>query len=407
MTSAVLPLAWRNIWRYPRRSVLTIMAIAMGLTALLLLWGIRDGIHHTMIRNFQATFIGSLQIQHQGFRTRPTLDKHVQETPALRAALARFPDLPWTRRLQSAAIAAGAQTSMGAVLVGVETAQEAVVSRLAAKLVQGRLLSAQDTDACVLGVVSARLLGVTLGEPVTVLAQGADGSLAAERLTLVGVLDTGAQEIDHSMVLAPLATVQAMLSLEGRWTQLVMLVPEARLAQVAHDLRAALSDTGVEVQRWDELFPLMREWIKLDHEVYYIFLGVVLVIVITGVVNTVLTSMLERQREFGILMALGTQPVAIGAIVASEALLLGGGGIGLGSLLGVGLVHVYGQVGIDLSWMSGLLARFYIDAVIYPVLNTAHLQRTLLALLLATTVAALYPAWRAVRLQPAEVLAHG
>lgn len=406
MTAAVFPLAWRNVLRHRRRSLLTITAIAIGLTALLLLWGISDGIHNTMIRNFQATFIGSVQLQRQGFRYRPTLANSIEDTPRLRSILERFQGLTWTSRLQSAAIAAGGQTSIGTLLVGVDTQQEMVVSRLTAKVVQGRLLTAQDTDACLLGAASARLLDVAVGEPVTVLAQGFDGNLAAERCTLVGLLETGSQEIDRGMVLAPLATVQAMLSMPERVTQIVLLVPEARLVQVPDALRAALQGTGVDVLRWDELFPLMREWIKLDNSMYYIFLSVVLVVVITPVVNTVLTSMLERQREFGILMALGTQHVEIGAIVALEAVLLGACGLTLGSLLGLSLVRIYGYVGLDLSFMSALLARFYVDAVIYPEVNTTHLLHTLCTCLIATAGAALYPAWRAMRLQAVEALAY-
>src|SRR5262249_33503873 len=125
-----------------------------------------------------------------------------------------------------------------------------------------------------------------------------------------------------------------------------------------------------------------------------------------GVLNTVLVSMLERQREFGLLMALGTRSVEIGAVVAVEAFIVGAAGTGLGSLLGLGLVSLYSHIGIDVSFMSAVLVNSYIDHVVYPEINTEHLLVTLLAVLVTTSAAAWYPAWRATRLHPAEAVRH-
>jgi ABC-type lipoprotein release transport system permease subunit len=402
--AAVLPLAWRNILRHGRRSLITITAIATGLTALLFLWGFNDGVHNTMIRTVQATFVGSLQIHRPGFFTQPRLDLHMHHPEAVIAALETAGVTRWAPRLQSSALAAGADTSAGILLVGVEPRHELAVTGIAAKITRGRFLAAEDSYTCILGAVGARNLEVDIGDPVILLAPGRDGALAAERFTLVGIMSSGVPEIDHGMVLAPLVAVQEMLSMHERLTHVVAIVPEARLNQVTVDLRRTLGSQGLEVLRWDDMFPVMREWVVLDNTFFYVLLGVVLVIVVAGVLNTVLVSMLERQHEFGILMALGTRSVEIGAMVAAESLILGAAGMLLGSLAGLGLVGLYGRIGIDLSAMSELLTRSYLDPVVYTEINTDHLLVTLLAVLVATSAAALYPAWKASRLQPVEAM---
>ena len=204
--------------------------------------------------------------------------------------------------------------------------------------------------------------------------------------------------------LGPPPAGQGRLGMPGRLTSIVARVPEGRLAQVVADLRRVLGKKGVEVLRWDDMFPVMQEWVTLENSFYYIFLGVVLIVVVAGVLNTVLISMLERRREFGILMALGTRGREIGAMVVAESLIIGATGTLLGSLLGLGLVGLYGYIGIDLSFMSESLTRFYVDPVVYTKLNTDHLLITVLAVLGATSASTFYPAWKATHWQPVEAM---
>ena len=154
------------------------------------------------------------------------------------------------------------------------------------------------------------------------------------------------------------------------------------------------------------MFPIMKEWVALDNGFYYIFLGIVLLIVIAGVTNTVQMSMIERTREFGVLMALGTRARDIAAIVVAESLMIGLIGTVAGTAFGLGTVAHFGKVGIDLSQMTEGLSRFYMDPVIYTEVDTDHLSITVLATLTATMASALYPAYKAMRLEPVEAIRH-
>jgi ABC-type lipoprotein release transport system permease subunit len=406
MSASVFAIAWRNVVRNRRRSLLTAAAIAIGLAALLFLWGFNDGAHNNMMRNYQAMFVGSLQIHKAGFFAQPKLARHIRDPDAVATALAAAGVERWTSRLTSFALAAGPETSAGMLLVGLDADREALVSNVADKIVEGRFLAPDESYVCILGRGGARKLKVRLGDAVVLLGQDRRGGLAAERCTLVGIAEGGEPALDKGMVLAPLAMVQEMLAMEGRVTDVVALIPADRLDPVATRLGNELSQADLEVLRWFEMFPIMKEWVALDNGFYYIFLGIVLLIVVAGVANTVQVSMIERTREFGVLMALGTKARNIAAIVIVESLMIGLGGTLAGVAFGLATVAHFGRMGIDLSQMTEGLSRFYMDPVIYTEIDTDHLAVTVVATLAATTASALYPAYKAMRLEPVEAIRH-
>ena len=194
--------------------------------------------------------------------------------------------------------------------------------------------------------------------------------------------------------------------MEGLVTDIPIRVPEQRLDAVTERLRLALQGHDLEIMRWHDMFPVMKEWVTLHNGFLYLFLGIVLLIVLAGVLNTLLLSMLDRIQEFGVFMALGNRNREIGLLVMTESLLIGVLGIALGILFGLLLVALARYTGIDLSAIAGDTGRFYVDPVIRPVLNLNHLASTAGTVLGATVVAGVYPAWRAMRLTPAQAIRH-
>ena len=404
MKAAVLSIAWRNVVRNRRRSLITAAAIAIGLAALLFLWGFNDGVHNNMMRNYQAMFVGSLQVHKAGFFQYPKLATHIRDPDAVAAALEAAGVTRWTPRLTSFALAAGAETSAGFFLAGIDPAREPRVSSIADKVVAGRFFEPGDSLVCLLGEAGARKLNVKLGDDVILLAQDRLGALAAERFALIGIISGGDPALERGTILAPLGAVQRMLAMEGRVTDVVARVSERRLDAVAAELSRRLGERDLEVLRWFDMFPIIKEWVVLENGFYYIFLGIVLVIVVAGVINTVLVSMIERTREFGVLMALGTRSADIAAIVGAEAAIIGLIGTAGGSAAGLLLVALTAEIGIDLSAMTESLTRFYIDPVVRPEIDAKHLAITVLATLAATVASASYPAYKAMRLEPAEAI---
>ncbi|OIO54577.1 MAG: ABC transporter permease [Alphaproteobacteria bacterium CG_4_10_14_0_2_um_filter_63_37] len=406
MTRAILPIAWRNLTRNLRRSLITLSAIAIGMTALLFLWGFNDGSHNNMMRNIAASFVGGVQIHKEGFFLHPKMEDAIPDPEAIRAALAHHPDIPWTQRLMSFALIAGADTSAGAMLLGLDPQREQQTTTLATKVDQGRFFQNSDERSCIMGATQARNLQVALGDEVVVLTQDYYGGMAADRFTLVGIIGSGEMGIDRGLVLLPLRQAQTLLGMEGRVTEFVLQPSMEQVERLAAALKVALKGQEVEVLRWFDMYPMMKEWVAMDNGFFYIFMTIVLFLVVSGLLSTVLVSMLERTHEFGILMALGTTRIEIAAIVLIESLFIVVGGILLGVGAGLGLVAHYHKAGIDLGNAMDTATRFYIDTVIRTEIDTDHLWITIVAMGLSTLLAALWPAWKATRLEPVEAIHH-
>ena len=406
MSGRVLNIAWRNVTRNWRRSVITSTAFAMGLTALLFLWGFNDGSHNGMTRNFQDAFVGSLQVHGLGYFRRPRLETHIEDAAPIVAALEAAGVERWSQRLSSFVLAAGAETSSGVLLVGMDAEREPLVTRLSRRVEEGRFIAPDDGLVGLLGAGAARRLEVGLGESFVVVGQDRYGGLAADRLTLIGILGDVGEDADRGIAIAPLHAVQTILGMEDRITEIVARIEPRHLGPAAARLRADLGDGALEVLTWSDMFPWFEEGIALDNGFNYFFLGIVLVIVVAGVVNTVLVSMIQRTREFGILMALGTRRIDIGAMVVAESLIVGLIGTAAGTAIGLAGVAYFGWVGIDLADMAEGFKRFYFDPVIRTEIDTDHLLITVLSLFVASVASSLYPAYRAMRLEPVEAIAH-
>ena len=398
-------LAWRNMIRNARRSLLTVSAVALGLASLIFLWGFNDGVHNTMMRNLQQVIVGSIQVHADGFFHHPKLSKIVPDSGKVITLLHELGADNLAYRLRTFALAAGEETSEGLVLLGMHPDMEQAATRIAAKVDRGRFIGDNDEAACVLGKTTARNLGVNPGDDVVFLTEDRYGSLAAEKLKLVGIISSGEMGIDRGLAIIPLGFMQQMTGMDGKYSEIVVQLPKEQLEPVTAQLREKLG-SAYEVLRWYDMYPMMKQWVELENAFYYIFLSIVLVIIAAGIMNTVLMSMLERIHEFGVMMALGCGRVRLAGMVVVESLLLGMAGVVAGVMVGLLLVHYFHGAGIDLSSQMDSIARFYLNPVIHTEIDTNHLLDTVLAVLAAAVVAAIWPAIRAARLEPVEAIHH-
>jgi len=401
----MLSMAWRNIVRNARRSLITVSAVALGLASLIFLWGFNDGVHNTMMRNLQQVIVGSLQIHANGYFHHPKLVKTVPDSERVIRLLKEIGVEQFTYRLRTFALAAGQDTSEGLVLLGMNPRMEMRTTRIDGKVDQGRFLQNNDEAACVLGKTTARNLGVKLGDEVVFLTEDRYGSLAAEKLELIGIISSGEMGIDRGLAIIPLGFMQQMTGMERLHSEIVAQLPRQRLEPVAAMLKEAL-DESYEVLRWYDMYPMMKQWVELENAFYYIFLAIVLAIIAAGIMNTVLMSMLERIHEFGVMMALGCGRMRMAGMVIVESVLLGVAGVVSGTAVGLALVYYFQSAGIDLSGQMDSMARFYLNPVVHTEIDTDHLLDTVLAVLTAALAAAIWPAIRAARLEPAEAIHH-
>ena len=408
----VLAIAWRNVLRNRRRSLITIASLMIGIVALLFLWAFNDGSYNNAIDNFRLRYIGSIQVHKQDFFRRPKLETRIDDPAAVIAAVEGVGVDAWTTRLTSFALVAGEEISAGMNLVGIDPEREPAVSILDERIITGRYLAPGEAGTAMLGARAARKLDVAVGGTIVLLSADRYGAMTADRFEVVGLFVTGDPLLDESSAFVSLADARTLLAMEGRVTDVVVQVPERDLDAKTAALRAALDGEDMEVLRWHDMSTLVLDAQTLDRAFAYIFLGIVVAIAVSGIANAVLVSMMQRTREFGVLLALGTRRTAVGAMIAAETLMLGIAGTLAGTAAGLGLVAWFHRTGIDMrnlmegDALAGMLAEFAMDPVVYPVVNTDHLVVTVGLMIAASVLSAIYPVWRAMQLEPVEAIRH-
>ncbi|MCU7935885.1 MAG: ABC transporter permease [Candidatus Thiodiazotropha sp. (ex Dulcina madagascariensis)] len=407
LNSTILAVALRNLFGHLRRTLLTVGAIAVGLASLIFLWGFNEGLHRNMLGNFQNAIIGAVQIHHQGFFQHPELSRAIRNPERIVAGLEQAGVSRYSRRLETFGLAASDTTTQGVMLIGMDPTRERLVTELPKRIGIGHFLQPGDEYQLILGATTANNLQVRLGDEVIIIGYDRYGAMVAESFTLAGIITSGEMGLDSGMAITSLSTLQEMVDLPDQVTTFVINVEEKRIPSLVDQLDHSLQNESLEIMPWYSMFPVMKEWVTLHNGFLYLFIGVVIFIVLAGELNTMLLSMLERTREFGVLMAIGASRRQVAMMLLAEAMSIGVIGIVSGILLGYVIILVTAEIGIDLSILLGSTSRFYVDPLIYPHLKLDHLGVTIGAILLASLSAGIYPAWRASLLQPVEAIRNG
>jgi ABC-type lipoprotein release transport system permease subunit len=402
-----LIIAWRNILRNRRRSLITVSSIGFGLGAMLFLWGYIDGAHLQLKENFTGLFMGHLQIHAQGFEKTKSLIRVIKNPAPLETTLRSRSEISaYTARVRTFAFFRAQENSFNGLLVGIDPIREPKVSKIGSTIRLGRFLQAGETGAIVLGASLAETLNVTLGDRVVSTVQETDGRFGDKAFLVVGTVKTGVEEIDKGMALVTLADAQTMLGLGGGITDIVLHIHNlSRLEQFVRALRKQLSEGDLEIMTWSELSPILQQWIDFDEAIAYVFLLIVLVVIIAGILNTILMAMLERTREFGVMLALGTKGYQLAFMVGAESFLLGLIGLGAGITLGLSSVGIFAYLGVPVGAdVKEAFANFFISDVVYPMVVWNHLLSNSLIVIVSCILISLYPAWKVSRLKPAKAM---
>jgi len=404
----LLHLAWRNVLRNTRRSINTIAAITVGLAALIFVWGFIDGMNEQTIENSTSYLTGHVKIHRSGFHEDKALYLSMADDEALQARLSDMAHVvAVTPRVSDKAMLSGDEEARGVKVIGVDPRQEPRVTTIAKAIVAGRYLRAGDGNTILLGDNLAERAGLKLGDQAVLVTQARDGSLAADRYRVVGLFNSGIDVIDAAHVFIPLASAQELYSLWGQITEWVLRLDDRRQAdRIARQIAAELGP-GFEVLGWKKLLPGMVQMVRFHEVMTYVVIFIVIVVVAVGVVNTILMAVMERIREFGIMLALGTSQRQIVQVVLLESLLLGVSGLLLGNALGLGITAYYGTTGIDLSQYTLAMETMPgLSGTVYPLIRWDHVLLVSGVTLAISILPSLFPAWRVSRLEPVEAI-HG
>lgn len=403
-----LRMAWRNLWRNSRRTLLTISAIAFACVLLVFMLSWQFGSYETMINTAVKVQTGHLHVEAAGYQDRQDMRLVIKDPQAVTKMAQAAPGIEaYTARANSFALVSSQERTYGVLVVGIDPAGEAKVSTLKSIVRQGSYLESGDQEGALVGRLLAQNLQVKLGDELTVLGQGRDGSIAALVLKVRGIYSSGMDDFDRSSIQMDLKAFQDGFTMEGAVHQVVAVCQSLEEVDGAKAYLAAhlppQENPSLTVLDWKQLMPGLLQGIEMDLVSGIIFYIILLVVVTFSILNTFLMSILERTHEFGVLMAIGAKPGRLGRLVVMESLAMTILGVLSGMIMGA-LITWYFQVhGFDLGAQE-LMAQYGIVGRIYPQLSWLSLLSGPAVVFIMTLLAALYPTRRLWKLRPVEAM---
>lgn len=403
-------MAWRNVWRNPRRTILTILAIAFACLLLVFMLSFQFGTYEVMINAAVKTQTGHLQILVDGYNEDRKMRQVIADPQAIGEVLANTPHVTdYTFRANGFALLSSEHRTYGGLVTGIDPVREKRLSSTAATIRQGAYLSQDDTNMAVIGTLLAKNLQVSIGDELVVLGNARDGSIAATVLIVKGIFSSGMDEYDRSAIQIPLTYFQEVFAMRGGVHQVVAVCDSLGSVSAAQTAIAEqLPDNGSKRQlvcmSWDELMPGLIQSIQMDLGGGIIFYVILIVVVAFSIMNTFLMAVFERTHEFGTLMAIGARPGRLTKMLLYESAFLTFCGLALGIAAGCGLTLYLETTGIPLGEAEGLMKQYGIPDRIRPTLNLISATAGPALVFVITMLTALYPAIKVRKLKPVDAM---
>jgi ABC-type lipoprotein release transport system permease subunit len=401
-----MQLAVRNLLRNRRRTLITLITMIFGIATLTLLSALNDGWLSQMKTNFILSYTGHLQIHAKGFEASQNLKDRIEEPEGISRLMQSYPEIiGWTERIRTSGLASAGGSSVGVQLMATDPEQETWVTSMDQRVTQGIWLRPGMSRDLILGHTVAQNLGVELGDRVILMVQRLNGEMTSEVFFLRGILQTGAPQIDRNLALITLNSAQKWLEMNNSITDFVIRTDKHEDTNLLYRLFAQqLSEEKYEIMQWQDLDPMVKQWLEFSDAYGLIVLLVVIILVLIEILNTMLISLHDRQKELGVIVAIGTGRRQLFLMLLLEAVTLIFTGALLGYLAGGLLVYSLAENGINLTRFSNAFEFFYMDPVIHPLLTQGSAIKILGATLVAALLAGIYPAWKATRLSLSHVL---
>jgi ABC-type lipoprotein release transport system permease subunit len=400
-----LRIAWRNLGRNRRRTALGLAAIALSVVLVLVYNGIMRGYGDWMLDTITGPMLGHVQVHAAGWRRTQALDKTITDVSARLTALRGAREVASAHaRVYAPALAARAEEGFAVLVLGVETEEEMRPRRL--------LSGAPPLPArqILVGALLARQMDVVQGDTVAIVGQGADGSLANDLFVVAALIETPVDLINRQAIVMAIGDARALFALGDEAHEIVVHGRDQTGAvALSAEISAMRAFAGLEVLDWQRLAPAMVSLLALVDVAWIFVLVLVLTAAASGVANTMLMATFERTHEIGMLLALGAGPRRIVGIVLLESLALGLLGALAGAAIGTSLVAVVNDTGVDYGALTGGPNQISFYGMnwslrLYPRLEWIDVTRAVIAVMVTSLVAALWPAARAARLQPPRAL---
>ncbi len=403
--TAMTRLAWRNLWRNHRRTTIMLIAIAMGVWAMVFMTSMLRGMVDGMVEDGLRALPGHVQIHHPLYRDDPNIENGMPEPSGdLLAALDESRVTGWSARVRVPAMISSERDNRGVILLGVDPGQEISVGFDPDTIVEGRFLQGPDDTGLVIGRKLLERLESRLGKRVVVMSQGPENNVADRGFRVVGVYRANLEAQEMGFVYVGKNTAQEMLGIEGQVSEIAVEGADSRNVDPLFQLVSSAVTGDLEVLAWTQLDEYLSLMVGVMDGFVLVFMIVIFLALSFGLINTLMMAIFERIREIGLMRALGMRPSAIVYQVLMESMIL----LALGLLIGnaVALASLLPlRDGIDLSMVSEGLEMAGMGSTLYPALNASDFMLASVVVILLGLVSSLLPAWRASQYRPVEAIA--
>ena len=403
----LLKLAWLNIWRNKRRTIITATSVFFAVILAIIFRSLTDGVYDNMIHNVVSYSSGYLQIHYKGYWEEQSIDNTFQEDEQLYQEILKNPKVTNIMpRLQTFALASYSDKTKGVLILGIDPVKEKEVNNLHEKIVAGKYIESVNDNAVVIGEGLAAQLKLKVNDTLVLLGQGYHASSAAAKFRVKGLIKLGALELNNNVVYMPIQQSQYMHGAENRLTSVsVMLDKATNLEKLKQSLQESIDSNSYEIMSWKEMMPEMDQFIEADSTGHYIIIGILYFIISFGLFGTLLMMIFERKHELGILIAIGMKKRLLAIVLLLESIMI--------SLLGC-VVGIIGGM-LFVKWftihpihLTGELKEVYEDYGIESIIYfSSHekifIVQTLIVLILSILIA-FYPGYKVMKLKPVEAI---
>lgn len=399
----LIKLAWRNIWRNKRRSVLTLAAVTFAVLMAIGMRGIQLGTYALNIQSAVELFSGYLQVQVKGYNDTPKLSLCFNEDDKLVTALKNTKGVEnYSSRIYADGLISFKDNSRGVAIIGIEPGREKKVTTFVKNVAAGKFFESDSSNEIVVGTQLLKNLNAKIGDDIVLLTQCYDGSLGNQKYKIAGTVRLGVQELESSVVFMGLKTAQSLLAMGSKISVIAIKADNARnIKEIGNNLSAAIGGNKLDVLPWNKVNPELQQAIQLDNVSGILFLGILIVIVAFGILNTVLMSVTERFREFGVILSIGMPQKKLTYIVYLETMFIALIGLILGNALGYA-VNYY--LILHPIVFGGEIKKLYELYHFLPELRSS-LQVSIfinvsLSIIGISVLSCIYPAYKVFKLEP-------
>ncbi len=404
-------LAWRNIWRNKRRTLITISAVAFAVFFAAFAISFNKGVFDAMINGAVKQYFGYAQIHGNGYWEDKSIDNSLEFTESLKAIphqVAEIEDL--VPRMETFALAAAGDRSTGALIIGIDPEKEQQLTQVSDKIIQGSYLSTPSENAVIIAEGLGTKLGLNLNDTLVLISQGYHGVNAAGKYPIKGIFKMGLPDLNKSLIYMPFETAAYFLGAEGRVTTLVVKIAnQEKVPKAIVGIQNLLPNKeAYEVMDWKALMPELVETRQLKEGGNYIFIAILYLLISFAIFGTILMMTKERSYEFGVLTAIGMRRGKLFSVVWLETIMVAMVGAVVGILMSMPIIYYLKVQPITIEMMGAEAAAAYEKFGLQGNLPTAFEMNIFLTqafiIFLITSVLALYPLFTIMRLKPVEAM---